>query len=167
MKKYLMKSLFVAAMMLVAMATPSFAQFQNFENKTHTPEAQPFAELSQKIWDLMAQKDATSLKEIFHPNAMFVHMGGYWGTEQELNTIGQGFIFYKQADVYGVDVKQINEDNWAVYSTIVLTAELGGRDVITPFFVTQTFTRENGKWQLTAFVFTTRMGGPGADRANH
>ena len=167
MKKKLMKSLFVAAMMLVALATPSFAQFQNFENKTHTPEAQPFAELSQKIWDLMAQKDATSLKEIFHPNAMFVHMGGYWGTEQELNTIGQGFIFYKQADVYGVDVTQINENNWAVYSTIVLTAELGGRDVITPFFVTQTFTRENGKWLLTAFVFTTRMGGPGADRANH
>lgn len=167
MKKKLMKSLFVAAMMLVALATPSFAQFQNIENKTHTPEAQPFAELSQKIWDLMAQKDATSLKEIFHPNAMFVHMGGYWGTEQELNTIGQGFIFYKQADVYGVDVKQINENNWAVYSTIVLTAELGGRDVITPFFVTQTFTRENGKWLLTAFVFTTRMGGPGADRANH
>ena len=123
MKKNLMKSLFVAAMMLVALATPSFAQFQNFENKTHTPEAQPFADLSQKIWDLMAQKDATSLKDIFHPNDMFVHMGGYWGTEQELNTIGQGFIFYKQADVYGVDVKQINEDNWAVYSTIVLTAE--------------------------------------------
>ena len=167
MKKNLMKLLFVAAMMLVALATPSFAQFQNFENKTHTLEAQPFADLSQKIWDLMAQKDATSLKDIFHPNAMFVHMGGYCGIEQELNTIGQGFIFYKQADVYGVDVKQINEDNWAVYSTIVLTAELGGRDVITPFFVTQTFTRENGKWLLTAFVFTTRTGGPGADRANH
>ncbi|MBQ9882910.1 MAG: nuclear transport factor 2 family protein [Bacteroidaceae bacterium] len=167
MKKRLFKSLLVVAVMLVAMATPSFAQFQNFENKTHTPEAQPFADLSQKIWDLMAQKDADSLKEIFHPNAMFVHMGGYWGTEQELATIGGGFIYYKQADVYGVDVKQINEDNWAVYSTIVLTAELGGNDVITPFFVTQTFTRENDKWLLTAFVFTTRMGGPGADRANH
>ena len=167
MKKNLFHSLLVAAVMQVAMATPSFAQFQNFENKTHTPEAQPFADLSQKIWDLMAQKDADALKEIFHPNAMFVHMGGYWGTEQELATIGGGFIYYKQADVYGVDVKQINEDNWAVYSTIVLTAELGGNDVITPFFVTQTFTRENGKWLLTAFVFTTRMGGPGADRANH
>ncbi|MBQ9884340.1 MAG: nuclear transport factor 2 family protein [Bacteroidaceae bacterium] len=167
MKKNVFRMMLIAALMLVGMATPSFAQFQNFENKTHTPEAQPFADLSQHIWDLMAQKDATSLKDIFHPNAMFVHMGGYWGTEQELNTIGQGFIFYKQADVYGVDVKQINEDNWAVYSTIVLTAELGGNDVITPFFVTQTFTRENGKWWLTAFVFTTRMGGPGADRANH
>ncbi|MBQ8009301.1 MAG: nuclear transport factor 2 family protein [Bacteroidaceae bacterium] len=172
MKKNLLKSLLVAAVMMIGMNTASYAQFQNFENKTHTPEAQPFADLSQKIWDLMAEKNADALKEIFHPNAMFVHMGGYWGTEQELTTIGGGFIHYKQADVYGVDVKQINENNWAVYSTIVLDAVLGGgqgggNDVITPFFVTQTFTKENGKWLLTAFVFTTRMGGPGADRANH
>lgn len=174
MKKNLLKSLFVAAVMMMGMSTATYAQFQNFENKTHTAEAQPFADLSQKIWDLMAAKDADALKEIFHPNAMFVHMGGYWGTEQELQTIGGGFIHYKQADVYGVDVKQINENNWAVYSTIVLDAVLGGgmpggqaNDVITPFFVTQTFTKENGKWLLTSFVFTTRMGGPGADRANH
>ena len=118
MKKNLLKSLLVAAVMMIGMSTASYAQFQNFENKTHTPEAQPFADLSQKIWDLMAEKNADALKEIFHPNAMFVHMGGYWGTEQELATIGGGFIHYKQADVYGVDVKQINENNWAVYSTI-------------------------------------------------
>lgn len=49
MKKNLFKSLLMAAVMLVAVATPSFAQFQNFENKTHTPEAQPFADLSQHI----------------------------------------------------------------------------------------------------------------------
>jgi len=167
MKKNIFKTLLVGALLMVTFAAPTYAQFQNFENKTHTPEAQPFADLGQKVFDLMAQKDATALKEIFHPNAMFVHMGGYWGTEQELGIIGQGFIFYKQTDVYGMDVKKINDDNWAVYSTIVLTAELGGNDVITPFFVTQTFTRENGKWLLSAMVFTTRQGGPGADRANH
>lgn len=38
MKKNVFKSLLMAAVMLVAVATPSFAQFQNFENKTHTPE---------------------------------------------------------------------------------------------------------------------------------
>ena len=98
---------------------------------------------------------------------MFVHMGGYWGTQQELATIGGGFIHYKQADVYGVEVKQINDDNWVVYSTIVLNSEVGGREVTTAFFVTQTFTKENGKWLLSAMVFTTRMAGPGVDRANH
>jgi len=35
--------------------------------------------------------------------------------------------------------------------------------VTTPFFVTQTFTRENGKWWMTAMVFTTRTAGPGID----
>jgi len=136
-----------------------------FSNQTHTAEAQPFADLSQQIWDLMAAKDADALKDIYHPNAMFVHMGGYWGTEQELMIIGQGFIHYKHAEVYGVDVKQINDDNWAVYSTIKLDAALGGPDniVTTPFFVTQTFTRENGKWWMTAMVFTTRTAGPGID----
>ena len=33
----------------------------------------------------------------------------------------------------------------------------------TPFFVTQTFTREDGKWWLTAMVFTTRTSGPGIE----
>ena len=92
-------------------------------------------------------------------------MGGYWDCAQELMIIGQGFIHYKHAEVYGVDVKQINEDNWAVYSTIKLDAALGGADniVTTPFFVTQTFTREDGKWWMTAMVFTTRTAGPGID----
>ena len=67
--------------------------------------------------------------------------------------------------MYGVDVKQINDNNWAVYSTIKLDAALGGADniVTTPFFVTQTFTREDGKWWMTAMVFTTRTAGPGID----
>ena len=167
MKKNLLKSLLIAVVMMMGTSVATYAQFQNFENKTHTAEAQPFADLSQKIWDLMAAKDADSLKDIFHENAMFVHMGGYWGTQQELMIIGGGMIHYKQADVYGVDVKQINDNNWAVYSTIVLVAALGGNEVITPFFVTQTFTKEDGKWKLTAMVFTTRQAGPGVDRANH
>ncbi len=159
-----------AAVVFAAIISATDANAQNqfppmFSNQTHSAEAQPFADLSQQIWDLMAAKDADALKEIFHPNAMFVHMGGYWDCAQELMIIGQGFIHYKHAEVYGVDVKQINEDNWAVYSTIKLDAALGGADniVTTPFFVTQTFTREDGKWWMTAMVFTTRTAGPGID----
>ena len=33
-------------------------QFPMFNNQTHTPEAQPFADLSQQIWDLMAAMTA-------------------------------------------------------------------------------------------------------------
>lgn len=159
-----------AAVVFAAIFFATDANAQNqfppmFSNQIHSAEAQPFADLSQQIWDLMAAKDADALKEIFHPNAMFVHMGGYWDCTQELMIIGQGFIHYKHAEVYGVDVKQINDNNWAVYSTIKLDAALGGADniVTTPFFVTQTFTREDGKWWMTAMVFTTRTAGPGID----
>ena len=91
---------------------------------------------------------------------------GVFGTnvmEQELQIIGQGFIHYRHAEVYGVDVKQVNQDNWTVYSTIKLESVVGGNEVTTPFFVTQIFTREDGKWWLTAMVFTTRVAGPGIE----
>ena len=160
-----MKKVFtIAALVLLSMTAFAQTAFPGFNNKIHTPEAQPFAELSEQVWDLMAAKNADALKDIFHPNAMFVHMGGYWGCEQELQIIGQGFIHYRHAEVYGVDVKQINEDNWAVYSTIKLESVVGGNEVTTPFFVTQTFTKEEGKWRLTAMVFTTRVSGPGIDQ---
>lgn len=136
-------------------------QWPTFDNKTHTAEEQPFADLSQKIWDMMAAKDAEGLKAVFHPNCEFVHMGGYWGTEQELATISGGMIWYKHAEVYGVDVKMVNATNVAVYSTIVLDAEVGGQTTSHPFFVSQMFINENGTWKLASFVFTTRMMGPG------
>ena len=149
--------LFLSAVLLVASSCG--------QKQQKAQEVPDFAALSQQIWDLMAAKDADALQDIFHPNAMFVHMGGYWDCAQELETIRQGWLHYKHAEVYGVDVKQINENNWSVYSTIKLDAALGGPDniVTTPFFVTQTFTHEDGKWWMTAMVFTTRTAGPGID----
>ena len=158
------KLLTLALSLMIGIAAFAQDQFPMFNNMTHTPEAQPFADFSQQIWDLMAAKDADALKDVFHPNAMFVHMGGYWGTEQELQIIGQGFIHYRHAEVYGVDVKKVNKDNWAVYSTIKLESVVGGNEVTTPFFVTQTFTCEDEKWWLSAMVFTIRMAGPGVEQ---
>lgn len=154
----------VIAALLFALNIDAQEQPSMFTNKTHTAEEQPFADLSQKIWDLMAAKDAESLKDIFHPNCEFVHMGGYWGTPQELQTIKSGGIWYKKTTVYGVDVKKINKNNWAVYSTIVLDAVVGGNTTSHPFFTTQIFTREGKKWKLASFVFTTRVFGPGIER---
>ena len=111
----------------------------------------------------MAAKDTAQLSAIFHPQCEFVHMGGYWDTPQELATIGGGMIHYKHAEVYGVDVKKINDSNWAVYSTIVLDAVVGGQTTSHPFFTTQVFTLEGGKWLLASFVFTTRVMGPGIE----
>lgn len=134
------------------------------QQKNNMGDEQTFKALSQNIWKLMADKNTDALKEIFHPNCMFVHMGGFWGTQQELQIIASGMIHYKHAEVSDVQVKQINNDNWAVYSTIVLDAVVGGNTTSHPFFTTQVFTCENGKWLLASFVFTTRLAGPDANR---
>lgn len=134
MRTFIFKSLLLSSLLFAGLSANAQGPFPMFNNRTHSVEAQPFADLSQRIWDLMADKNADALKDIFHPNAMFVHMGGYWDCAQEL-------------------------------ATIKLDAALGGGDniVTTPFFVTQTFTREDGKWWLTAMVFTTRTSGPGIE----
>ena len=112
-------------------------------------------ELSHKKWELMANKDATALKDIFHEQAVFVHMGGYWGTEQELTTIDRGFIHYKYTDIQSEEVR-IAENSVTLNSALTLTAMVGGREVITPFFVTEVYLKQNGVWKLTVLAFTSR-----------
>lgn len=112
-------------------------------------------ELSHKKWELMANKDATALKDIFHEQAVFVHMGGYWGTEQELTTIDRGFIHYKHTDIQSEEVR-IAENSVTLNSALTLTAMVGGREVITPFFVTEVYLKQNGVWKLTVLAFTSR-----------
>jgi hypothetical protein len=129
MRSFIFKSLLLSSLLFAGLSANAQGPFPMFNNRTHSVEAQPFAYLSQRIWDLMADKNADALKEIFHPNAMFVHMGGYWDCAQELATIGGGFIHYKHAEVYGVDVKQINADNWAVYSNPGHAVGWGNQDI--------------------------------------
>lgn len=159
--------------MMALSCSMSYANHKCIDNinnpwqQVDTQEQQTFKDLSQRIWVLMADKNADELAGIFHNNCFFVHMGGYWGKEQELSIIKSGMIHYKNAEVYGVEVKDINENNVVVYSTIVLDAVVGGNTVTTPFFVTQFFTKESNTWQLASFVFTTRTAGPGVERSNH
>src|SRR5512133_155672 len=55
--------------------------------------------LSKVKWQWMSEKNVDSLALLFHEKAVFVHMGGAWGTEQELNIIKGGGIWYKKADI--------------------------------------------------------------------
>ena len=52
--------------------------------------------LSHDKWHWMADKNVVELKELFHENAVFVHMGGYWETERQssdsLCPSGQVFV---------------------------------------------------------------------------
>lgn len=122
-----------------------------------TPEEQAVIELSNKKWQWMSEKDTGNLSQLFHDNSQFVHMGGYWGKEAELNTIKDGGIWYKKAEIHKQEVKFAGPTA-TVYSTIHLNSVVGGHDVRFPFFVTETYLMDNGKWKLISLVFTKTLG---------
>lgn len=110
-------------------------------------------DISTKKWQWMANKNVDSLNVLFHSKSDFVHMGGTWGKERELDIIKGGFIWYKKAEVYSNAVKLF--DNTAVLlSDIDLIAVVGGNDAINSFMVTEVYVKEKGVWQLSQLTFS-------------
>jgi hypothetical protein len=140
-----MKKTFLGLIMLLIGAQSSLAQ--------NTPAEQEVIDLSKDKWQWMADKNADKLAALFDEKAVFVHMGGSWGTEQELNIIKSGGIWYKQADIHEVSVKII--DNTAILlNRITLIAAVGGNEVTNPFIVTEVYVKQNGDWKLGSLSFT-------------
>ena len=121
-----------------------------------TNEELEIKDLSKKKWDWMADKNADSLSVLFDDKCMFVHMGGSWGKEQEINVIKSGGIWYKKAEIYSVAVNMFG--NTAILlNDIDLVAEVGGREVTNPFMVTEVYIKENGKWKMAQLTFSHLM----------
>lgn len=117
---------------------------------------QEIINLSKQKWQWMADKNTDSLAILFHEKSKFVHMGGSWGKEQELNIIKSGGIHYKKADIHEVSVEVI--DHTAILlSKITLLAVVGGNEVTNPFIVTEVYTKENDIWKLGSLSFTKQL----------
>lgn len=121
-----------------------------------TPEQQVIISLSKQKWNWMADKNVDSLNVLFDEKAMFIHMGGTWGKEPELNTIKGGGIWYKKAEVYSVIVN-IFGNTAILLNDIDLEAVVGGNTVTNPFMVTEVYLKENGKWKLGSLTFSHLM----------
>jgi len=118
-----------------------------------TNEEQKIINLSKQKWLWMADKNVDSLNVLFNEKSVFVHMGGSWGKEQEINIIKTGGIWYKQAEIQETSVQFIG--NTAILlSKIRLTAVVGGNEVINPFMATEVYVQQNGKWTLGSLSFT-------------
>ncbi len=148
----------IFGLFLIIMSTQlSFGQ----PGATRTPQVFTAAEqevvnLSKDKWQWMSDKNTDKLTELFHAKAEFVHMGGHWGTEQELNIIKGGMIWYKKADIHEVSVNII--DNTAILlNRIDLLAVVGGNEVTNPFEVTEVYIKQDGKWKLGSLSFTRLM----------
>lgn len=123
---------------------------------SNTKEEQELLDLSKTKWAWMANKNVDSLGGLFSDNAVFVHMGGSWGKDQELNTIKGGMIWYKQAAVYGASVN-IFGNTAILLNDIDLLAVVGGNEVIHAFMVTEVYVKEAGKWKMGSLTFSSLM----------
>ena len=142
-----MKSL-ILGILFVFVSLQTFAQ--------NAAGDQEIITLSKDKWQWMADKNVDKLKALFHEKAVFVHMGGSWGTDRELNIIGSGGIHYKKADIHEVSVNII--DNTAILlNRITLLAVVGGNEVTNPFMVTEVYIKNNGTWKLGSLSFTKLM----------
>lgn len=116
--------------------------------------AEEVIQLSKNKWQWMADKDADKLAPLFHDRSKFVHMGGTWKKNEELEIIKSGRIWYKQADVHDV-AAEVFGNTAIVWSRITLHAVLGSRDVVTEFTVTEVFQREGSDWKLLDLTFSS------------
>ncbi|WP_281540733.1 nuclear transport factor 2 family protein [Maribacter aestuarii] len=111
-------------------------------------------ELSQQKWQWMADKDADKLAELFHDKAKFVHMGGTWGKDREVDVIRSGRIHYKKADVHEVMVEVLNENTVILWNQITLLADVGSNEVTNPFMVTEVYVKQHEAWKLADLTFS-------------
>lgn len=155
-----MKSKIIGLFVLIISMQSSYAQQPPTESiKTatnNTPEQQEIINLSKKKWQWMADKNVDSLSVLFDEKSMFVHMGGSWGKEPELNTIKGGGIWYKKAEVYNVIVN-IFGNTAILLNDIDLEAVVGGNTVTNPFMVTEVYVKENDKWKMGSLTFSRLM----------
>jgi hypothetical protein len=114
---------------------------------------QEVTNLSKEKWRWMAEREVDILDALFHEKAVFVHMGGAWGKEQELDIIKGGGIHYKKADIHEVSANIIGTTA-IVLNRITLLAVVGGHEVTNPFMVTEVYVQQSGTWMLASLSFT-------------
>ena len=68
---------------------------------------QEVIDLSKKKWQWMSECNMETMDALFHEKSVFVHMGGSWGKEREMEIIRSGGIHYKKADIHEVSVNVI------------------------------------------------------------
>jgi len=145
-----MKKLILGLCFLVMSMQWSYAQQAN---QNPSPAEQEIINLSKQKWLWMADKNVDSLSVLFDAKAMFVHMGGTWGKDREVDIIKTGFIWYKKAEVYSAYTRFFGKMA-IVLNDIDLVAVVGGNEVTNPFMVTEVYINENGKWKMGQLTFS-------------
>jgi len=114
---------------------------------------QELIDLSKEKWRWMSECNTDVLDALFHEKSVFVHMGGSWGKEREIDIIKSGGIHYKKADIHEVSVSIIGTTA-ILLNRITLLAVVGGNEVTNPFMVTEVYVQQEDSWKLASLSFT-------------
>jgi hypothetical protein len=157
-RKYLAKSRAFSILSLGLLLISLEGAFAQAQSTTAPSKAeQQIISLSKDKWRWMADKNVDSLAMLFDEKSVFVHMGGSWGKDQEVNIIKSGGIHYKKADIHKVSVNIIGSTA-ILLNRITLLAVVGGREVTNEFEVTEVYVQDGGAWKLGSLSFT-KVGG--------
>ncbi|RDB02785.1 nuclear transport factor 2 family protein [Runella aurantiaca] len=119
-----------------------------------TKEEQELIQLSKDKWQWMADKNVDKLKNLFDAKAKFVHMSGTWKTDEELEIIKTGSIWYKEAKVHDTAV-EVSGNTAIVWNRITLVAMVRGNEAITEFTVTEVYQKQGESWKMLALTFSS------------
>lgn len=125
-------------------------QFSFSQSKTELEILQ----LSKDKWQWMADKDVNKLAKLFDAKAKFVHMSGTWKTDEELEIIKTGSIWYKKATVHDSAIEIIGKTA-IVWNRTTLLANVRGNDVTTEFTVTEVYQKQRKDWKMLALTFSS------------
>lgn len=114
---------------------------------------QEILSLSREKWRWMSERKADSLADLFHEEAVFVHMGATMSKNQELDVIRSGAIHYKNVEIQEASVRFIGTTA-ILLNKIRLIAVVGGNEVTNPFVVTEVYVPQSGAWRLASLSFT-------------
>ena len=115
-------------------------------------DEQTIMQLSKDKWQWMADKNVDKLKDLFDAKAKFVHMSGTWKTDEELEIIKTGSIWYKEAKVHDTAV-EVSGNTAIVWNRITLVAIVRGSEAITEFTVTEVYQKQGVNWKMLALTF--------------
>ncbi|MFY7888104.1 MAG: nuclear transport factor 2 family protein [Spirosomataceae bacterium] len=127
---------------------------QTIPTTSNIKDEQTVLQLSKDKWQWMADKDVDKLKGLFDAKAKFVHMSGTWKTDEELEIIKTGSIWYKEAKVHDTAIEMAGKTA-IVWNRITLVANVRGNDVTTEFTVTEVYQKQGKAWKMLALTFSS------------
>jgi ketosteroid isomerase-like protein len=107
--------------------------------------------VSRQKWQWMSRRQIEPLQNLFHDDAVFVHMGATMTKDQEIEVIRSGQIHYRDIEMQETSVRFIG-DTAILLNRLQLTAVVGGNEVTNPFVVTEVYVR-HGEWKLASLSF--------------